>query len=102
MELQLIASSDLPKPIVKQEMDESLKNESGVFSNNSANTSNGCDTGSWDQHDGEISDPKFDPPIVSTNVRKIIPCNISSIDGQVDLNETSAKGNSIIWNKWSE
>ena len=90
MELQLVASSALPKPIVKQEMDESLKNESGVFSNNSANTTDEC--GNWDQHDGEISDPKFDPPIVSTNVRKASPCNISSIDGQAGFNETSAKG----------
>ena len=93
MEIQLVAASTLPKPIIKHEMDESVvKNESGIFSNNSANVSDSFGDGNWDQHDGEISDPKFDPPIASTNVRKIPPCNISTIEGQVCLNDTSAKG----------
>ena len=85
--------SSLPKPIVKQEMDESVKkDESGIFSNHSANTSSNSSKGNWDYHEGEVSDPIFDPPIVSTNVRKIPPCNISSIEGQTGLNDFSAKG----------
>ena len=89
-----VETNALPKPIIKQEMDESVKmlNESGIFSNNSTNTSNNSGAGNWDRHEGEVSDPSFDPPIASTNVRKIPPCNISSIDGQVGLNDISAKG----------
>ena len=89
----------LPKPIVKQEMDESLKkgahDESGIFSNHSANVSDNSADGNWDCHEGEVSDPKFDPPIQSTNLRKIPPCNISAIDGQVGMKDISAKGSFI-------
>ena len=94
MEVQLIQASALPKPVIKQEMDESIRqDESGVFSNQSAESSNDClAVGNWDCHEGEVSDPKFDPPIASTNLRKIPPCNISVIDGKANLNNTSAKG----------
>ena len=95
MEVQLIQTSMLPKPVVKQEMDESIKqdDESGVFSNQSAETSSeGLCSGNWDFHEGEVSDPSFDPPIISTNLRKIPPCNISAINGQANIKEASAKG----------
>lgn len=95
MESLIVTRVDaLPKPIIKQEMDESVKmcNESGIFSNNSNNTSSSSGNGNWDCHEGEVSDPSFNPPIASTNVRKIPPCNLSSIDGQVGHNDVFAKG----------
>ena len=95
MEVKLIQASKLPKPVVKQEMDESIRqdDESGVFSNQSADTSSeGLCQGNWDCHEGEVSDPSFDPPILSTNVRKLPPCNISAINGQVFIKDDSAKG----------
>ena len=109
MEMQLTTTLEngLPKPIVKQEMDQSIvmNNESGVFSNQSAeNTMDDLKDGSWTCFEGEISDPKqFDPPIqISSNLRKFPPCNISSIEGQVGINEVSifAKGKvkEIIYN----
>lgn len=90
----MTGESKLPKPVIKHEMDESVKNdESGVFSNQSAESSIECGgSGNWDCHEGEVSDPSFDPPIVSTNLRKFPPCNLSKIEGETEWNETSAKG----------
>ena len=100
MEMQLIAkSSDLPKPIVKQEMDQSVKanDESGVFSNHSMGNSTGeWEKGEWICFENEISDPsKFNPPILySAKPRKIPACNISSIEGNAGIggNSIYAKG----------
>ena len=88
----ILLATDMPIEREKIEMDGSYKkvaNESGIFSNDSNNSTG---SSAWDFWKDEIADPEiFDPPILqSTNLMendKAISCNWSSITG------ASASGN---------
>ena len=83
MNVESLTTANL-HPEIKHELDNSYKNESGVYSNESNNSAeNNVAESSWELFAGECCDPShFDPPLHSTDTKgPMMLCNISSIEG---------------------